>query len=350
MTSSVRPRPNYYDLLGLSPAATAEEIAKAFAKGMGMFGAHPAGTAAQLSIAFETLRNPAKRRAYDESMGLRREPPKPQQWTMALPRQTTRGFVASAPGPAETAASERLERLAKLAQPQPFAEAVPPPRRPEPPVMPGRASRQPLPNLLPGEDMPLVEWKRPLLTLTGLFVAAGLIGALAGSSIFDSAQTAKASAGPLFGRAVAKGQPQDVVQSPAPASAAAAQPALTPRSVQPRRTPHHPIAAAASKPEETEVASTATDGDAGVDASPAAPDPLAAAADPAPAGVEKAAAATLPLAAKVMARTIERIGYACGSVASATPAEAAGVYKVTCTSGDTYRAAPVHGRYRFRRW
>ena len=120
--------------------------------------------------------------------------------------------------------------------------------------------------------------------------------------------------------------------------------------MQPRRTPHHPIAAAASKPEETEVASTTSDADGGVDARPAAPDPLAAAADPAPAGVEKAAAATLPVAATVMARTIERIGYACGSVASATPAEAAGVYKVTCTSGDTYRAAPVHGRYRFRRW
>jgi hypothetical protein len=28
----------------------------------------------------------------------------------------------------------------------------------------------------------------------------------------------------------------------------------------------------------------------------------------------------------------------------------AGVFKVTCTSGDSYRAAPVRGRYRFSRW
>jgi hypothetical protein len=25
------------------------------------------------------------------------------------------------------------------------------------------------------------------------------------------------------------------------------------------------------------------------------------------------------------------------------------VFKVTCTSGDSYRAAPIHGRYRFKR-
>ena len=57
------------------------------------------------------------------------------------------------------------------------------------------------------------------------------------------------------------------------------------------------------------------------------------------------------MATKLVARTIERIGYSCGQVASTSAVEgAAGVYKVTCTSGQTYRAAPVHGRYRFRRW
>jgi hypothetical protein len=29
--------------------------------------------------------------------------------------------------------------------------------------------------------------------------------------------------------------------------------------------------------------------------------------------------------------------------------EAPGTFKVTCTSGDSYRATPVNGRYRFRR-
>ena len=57
------------------------------------------------------------------------------------------------------------------------------------------------------------------------------------------------------------------------------------------------------------------------------------------------------MATTLVARTIERIGYSCGQVASTSAVEgAAGVYKVTCTSGQTYRAAPVHGRYRFRRW
>jgi hypothetical protein len=63
-------------------------------------------------------------------------------------------------------------------------------------------------------------------------------------------------------------------------------------------------------------------------------------------------AAALPLPNATIARTIERIGYACGQVAStsAVEGEAPGVYKVTCTSGQSYRAAPIRGRYHFRRW
>ena len=61
-------------------------------------------------------------------------------------------------------------------------------------------------------------------------------------------------------------------------------------------------------------------------------------------------AANLPLPKSVIARTIGRIGYACGQVASATAVEgSAGVFTVTCTSGHSYRAAPVRGRYHFRR-
>lgn len=63
-------------------------------------------------------------------------------------------------------------------------------------------------------------------------------------------------------------------------------------------------------------------------------------------------AVKLPLPNTVIARTIERIGYACGAVASATALEGdePGAYKVTCTSGQSYQARPVHGRYHFRRW
>jgi hypothetical protein len=51
----------------------------------------------------------------------------------------------------------------------------------------------------------------------------------------------------------------------------------------------------------------------------------------------------------VIARTIGRIGYPCGQVAATSAAGTPGVFTVTCTSGHSYRAAPVHGRYRFRR-
>jgi hypothetical protein len=57
----------------------------------------------------------------------------------------------------------------------------------------------------------------------------------------------------------------------------------------------------------------------------------------------------LPLPSSVVARTIEKIGYRCGSVASTSDGGAPGVFKVTCTSGHSYRASPVHGRYRFKR-
>jgi hypothetical protein len=59
----------------------------------------------------------------------------------------------------------------------------------------------------------------------------------------------------------------------------------------------------------------------------------------------------MPLPNSVIANTIGRIGYPCGEVASTVPIDGAagGVFKVTCTSGHSYRAAPVNGRYRFRR-
>ena len=64
----------------------------------------------------------------------------------------------------------------------------------------------------------------------------------------------------------------------------------------------------------------------------------------------EATSARMPLPNAVIARTIGRIGYPCGQVASTTAMDgASGAFKVTCTSGHSYRAAPVRGRYRFRR-
>jgi hypothetical protein len=64
----------------------------------------------------------------------------------------------------------------------------------------------------------------------------------------------------------------------------------------------------------------------------------------------QALAASMPLPNSVVARTIGRIGYACGEVASTAPVDGArGVFRVTCTSGHSYQATPVRGRYHFRR-
>lgn len=63
-------------------------------------------------------------------------------------------------------------------------------------------------------------------------------------------------------------------------------------------------------------------------------------------------AATMPLPNRTIARTIDKIGYACGAVYSTASVEggAPGIFKVNCTSGQSFQASPVNGRYRFRRW
>jgi hypothetical protein len=60
--------------------------------------------------------------------------------------------------------------------------------------------------------------------------------------------------------------------------------------------------------------------------------------------------ASMPLPDRVVAQTIEKIGYSCGRIAStAAVAGTSGVFQVTCSSGQTYKATPVHGHYRFTR-
>jgi hypothetical protein len=205
------------------------------------------------------------------------------------------------------------------------------------------------------EDRP-VEWRRPAI-LVGVPVAAVvLIGAMAGwqagkgedqpQSVTAAlpppkprAATATASAAPAYSVAEA------IRALPRGASAAARirrGPAPAPGS------PEDPLAA---RPEPSQVADTATD----AGAEPAAAAETAAVETP---GVETPAVETaaveagaaMPLPKAVIARTIHRIGYACGQVASTSAVEGArGVYNVTCTSGASYQAKPVRGRYHFRR-
>lgn len=86
------------------------------------------------------------------------------------------------------------------------------------------------------------------------------------------------------------------------------------------------------------------------------PPPREEAAPEAPAAEEAGpAGAGPPLADAAIARTIDRIGYRCGNVLSVTRLEetnAAGqpVYRIACSSGETYRGTNRGGRMYFRPW
>ena len=106
-----------------------------------------------------------------------------------------------------------------------------------------------------------------------------------------------------------------------------------------------PAPPAAALPEEPRMEASKT-----APPPPEAPPEAAAKADPVPPSAE---ASTLPLPNAVIARTIDRIGYACGAVASSARVEAATgetAYRITCTSGEVYRASDRSGRFRFRKW
>jgi outer membrane biosynthesis protein TonB len=64
------------------------------------------------------------------------------------------------------------------------------------------------------------------------------------------------------------------------------------------------------------------------------------------------AAAGPPISNALIARTLRRIGFACGEVASTERVltDGGSVYRINCTNGQSYRGSTVRGRLRFRRW
>ncbi|MDT9598959.1 hypothetical protein [Sphingosinicella rhizophila] len=62
--------------------------------------------------------------------------------------------------------------------------------------------------------------------------------------------------------------------------------------------------------------------------------------------------ARLPLADAEIARTIERIGFACGEVIASNRVESGDqeAYKVSCSSGKSYQGTMKNGRMFFREW
>lgn len=372
MASSVKSLSNHYEVLGLSPTASQDEINQAFAKNMGMFGARPFAEAAKVSLAFEVLRDPAKRREYDRSIGLKAKP-EPYKWTFAVAPQRGLPFAVAAvpkvvaeptaPEPhvtqAEAEAKRAEDKLASLIQslrdlseptaPQSAPEKLPTAKEavtPQPEVNDAPPPlRVPLfVNLEMADDSSEREflrqdWRRPVYVLGALLVGTGILGAVAGLSV--TGNNSEAQAEPAVTVAVPTAKVRTPAANEAVDPALAAETFAAPQPA-PYIEPRHRISRpqlAASKVEVPEVTQEAAPVEA------AAADPLA----PQP-EITTAVAAKLPLSNAVIARTISRIGYACGSVSSATAVEGSpGSFNVTCTSGHSYRAAPVKGRYRFKR-
>jgi hypothetical protein len=336
MASTVRSLYNHYDILRVPAAASGDEIVEAFAAEMRAARLRPdipVARLAELSVAYETLRDPAKRRAYDNSLGLNRaakpETPRP----LAPAESRVASFIASS-------LRDPVKPMEARAAPDPLPEPAPAPETEPVTQAPAREAAPPPPEGL------LIDRNRAT-------IGAGVAGlAILALAVSTPEKRPDALPGPTqAAQAVTIGLPpavplQDYVVPPEAAPASAGQDTPVPKpEPQPARAAAPKVHEAPASPLAAEVAAV----EKPADPLAALPQQASAAADDsAPVAV---ADAKLPLPKATIARTIERIGYSCGTVASAaTINAAAGVFKITCSSGDSYRAAPVGGRYHFRRW
>lgn len=334
MAVTTASRPSHYEILGISPTAAGDDIARAFAREGSVFRPHAFGALTELCIAYETLRDPIKRRAYDASLGLDRK---------AVPQNRSIG-----------ARQVRLP-MAPTAAPVPQVAMKVPPDSPaigqvaRPALSRGsdpKVVRSYNPDIMLAENLVVearpLDLKRPAIAAATIVAAAcalgGLVGYWSSRDVAGTTQTAK----PVS------------VSLPAPDRHATPTAAEAPTApvVSVADTPHpraqHVVARVAPiepgnpDPEPVEADEAALQ-------STADPTPLDQTASEEPVTPTPA---NLPLSNRVIARTIERIGYSCGSVTSAVAVEgeAPGIYKIICSSGQSYKAGPVNGRYRFRRW
>jgi len=363
MASAVKSRPNYYQVLGLGPSASADQIAHAFTKELSE--PRPFGSLAEVTIAYETLRDPDKRKAYDTSLGLH---PKPKPALSLAGRVEGAQFLDKK----SPRLVDRLEAPRALrASPVPKQEARPQPRTApsatallHQPVTPARRESDATPRPMtaelrqpssPKKPRPepetsnalsrlfaerahdakhaSMDWRLPAAVAGALVLAIG-VGAWTGweAGNDNDSVTVKVPS--------AKAHPRTIAPEPAEvASIAAFQPqpsAARPKARKNVTRPPFEI----TLPEKQEAEVTILEQkqrelemeQAGAESAPVA------------------TAARMPLPNAVIARTIGRIGYPCGQVASTAAVEgAAGVFDVTCTSGHSYRASPLRGRYHFRR-
>ena len=378
MGSAVKPCPNHYDTLGLEPTASSDEIARAFAREISVFRPRTLDGITQISLAYETLRDPIKRQAYDASLGFAPKPVAKHVRTAENKQVVDVAPSASAKPRAATGlpswAPERngQPRTQEASEPtlgsfiaQSLREPVNPTaalggQRQQERAPQGKAKpipESPIPDFLAvarelGASSAVetggrpIEWKRVGWAAGGLVPAVGLLGALSNLSGGNTEDSPQAEPDVTVTLPVAKPPPNRTVPSPArdavevppdaPLSAIA-----PPPEVESAAAPQQPALAEGQPAESSPSAESRTAENLAEGAT------AAAAVKPPPV---QGVAAGMPLPNSVIARTIERIGYACGEVASTTAAATPGIYKVTCTSGQSYQATPVRGRYRFRRW
>jgi hypothetical protein len=363
VTSTVRSRLNHYEMLGVAPEANADAIARAFARETNVLRPQVFGAMAELCLAYETLRDPDKRRAYDASIGLAPKidrqllsywsTPRPisarlarQPCVGAAPLAASMTDPATQPRPEVKRAPERAEARspALRAQPEPLRPVEPGPGPRPAPRPDANLPRSLGPNEDPNAGYNSFEWRRIAITASGLIATAVLVGGLVGWWSGSDAADAQPPEALATAAPKEKKTPTLAELWTEPAQPAVRTEADPPRrAVYPKAQVRRPVREQrqlTSSESETELIQPPADLAGTASADPLAHDPTSA----------PAVAARMPLPHSTVARTIDRIGYRCGSVASAAPVEgAAGVYRVDCTSGQSFQAKPVNGRYRFRR-
>jgi hypothetical protein len=350
---------NHYETLGLEPGATEDQIRQAFAREMAMF--RPMAETARVGLAFETLRNAARRRAYDETLGLshrqkatapaplslhlsaRFDPPDAEELasTSSAPSHDAMPSIATAPPSAPTEQSDA-----------PFIATASDSSDADIERLIGRLDAMRKAN----SNAPVPEPKRQRFEVNPAVAIGGLLAVAVGVGIWGGLYAGDAQEGaPVPTSASMVLPPAKALPKPLAAPAAEASLVLVPEPqpaprlarAEPRRS--RPISQAGGLVSDAAVVdSSAPPSAADAEGATAAPAAGQAVTEPGPATVT---AGGMPLPNGLVARTIERIGYSCGRVASTAKVEGAapGTFKVTCTSGQSYQAKPVGGRYHFRR-
>ena len=375
MATSVRSLTNHYEALRVAPTATTEEIAASFAERMRSVRVRPDISVAllgRLSLAYETLRDPARREAYDRSIGLKAAPAQgiapgarfaPTQGleafarASAVPRPAAKPRASSEPRVAAFIASSLREPIkdAEATIPADPVSVKPTPPAPEPAVARAQPPSSAMPIAASVPRRPAVAAfaqpaRRAGLDRTRATLLAGAlgVGVLAVALSFPAKKPDSAAVAPPPVAAVTVGLPPAQPARAEPEAdvpdiaVAAAEPIVKPRAA--LATPA-PAAEPEKKLDEPVAAAVAP---AGAPEQAVADAPVG---DPTPAPAAAAAAARMPLPNATIAQTIHKIGYACGTVTSTSAVDGAtGVFKITCSSGASYQASPVGGRYHFRRW